>query len=949
MIRRLLPPAVLLLTYLLLPTSLTAGTTGKIAGHVRDSQTHEALAGVNIIVEGTSLGAAADPDGYYAILNIPPGEHAIIASAIGYVKKKIEGVKVSTDLTTTIDIELSSTVLEVSKEIVVTAERAAIQKDLTSSEAHVDATQIKTLPVTEVTDVLTLQSGITTDKSGGIHIRGGRSNEVAYWVDGISVSDAYDGSQSVQVDNNAIQELQVISGTFNAEYGQAMSGIVNIVTKDGDQTFHGNLQAYTGGHLSSDGYLMNNRPIYLNEQAYQSLSRSSNEIFYNLGTFRPFDTYDVEGSLSGPIPGIDRLTFYASARYYRTNGYLYGDRIFNPDGTPIHPITTIIDPVTKQVAGYQFVDDPTPMNDRTRYSGQAKLTYALSSRIRLSLSGLFSNIDYRDYNHDYFFVPDGDVGKHDRGYEGSAILTHTLSANAFYTLNLAYFLKTYREYYYDNPLDSGYTLPLEQSLNGLYAKGLYEFNHLGLNTHQFKRSTESRVAKFDITDQVNQLHQVKAGFELKLHRLYLEDYNVAPGTNSLGQTVPIIPPDTSALYQEYTRKPIEFSAYVQDKLEYEHMIVNVGLRFDYFNPNAQVLSDPLDPNVWLPQEPQHVADSSLASRMSYWYRNATGKGMISPRFGISYPITDKGILHFSYGHFLKIPSFQELYQNPGYKVTTISGTQGPYGNADLNPEKTIQYEFGLQQELTEAIKFDVTGFYRDTRDWVQTGVAIPVRDPQTATTFYTTYVNRDYGNIRGITLSIDKRPSDIFSFNFAYTFQVAEGTNSNPDDEEAAQVNNAEPAKVLVPLDWDQTHTANLTLGLGRQNWGLFLISRYGSGLPYTPVINQSDLRGQDVARGVTRNSRRQPDTYSVDLRAFKNIPLGGLNVNFFVKVYNLLDRRNVTNVYGQTGDATATLAALGAGSITGAGRLNPVSAYIIRPDFYSEPREIQIGAELNF
>jgi outer membrane receptor protein involved in Fe transport len=800
-----------------------------------------------------------------------------------------------------------------------------------------------------VTEILSLQSGITTDKGGGIHIRGGRSSEVAYWVDGISVSDAYDGGQAVQVDNNAIQELQVISGTFNAEYGQAMSGIVNIVTKDGDRTYHGNFSAYTGGHVSSSGYLIDGTPIYLNEQEYQTKTRNNDQIFYNLENFRPFDTYNVEGSLSGPLPGFDRLTFYGSGRYYRSDGYLYGDRVFHPDGTLIHPIETMIDPVTSQISAYKIMDDPTPMNDRTRYSGQAKLTYQLSGKMRLSLSGLLSDINYRDYNHDYFLAPDGDVRKYDRGYEGSALFTHTLSSTAFYTVNLAYFLKSFKEYYYENPLDPGYSIPLEQSNSGLYAKGLYEFNHLGMNFHHFQRRTETRVGKFDLTDQLNQLHQFKAGVEVKLHRLYLEDYNVAPGTNSLGQTIPIIPPDTSGLYQEYTHKPVEFSAYVQDKLEYEHMIVNIGFRYDYFNSNGQVLADPLDPNVWLPQKPEHVADSSLASRKSYWYRNATAKTLLSPRFGISYPITDKGILHFSYGHFLKIPSFQALYQNPGYKVSTASGTQGPYGNADLNAERTIQYEFGLQQQLSDALKFDLTGFYRDTRDWVQTGVSIPVRDPETATTYYTTYVNRDYGNIRGIALSVDKRPTDILSFNFAYTFQLAEGTNSNSDEEQAAQVNNAEPAKSLVPLDWDQTHTANLTIGLGRENWGIFFISRYGSGLPYTPAINQGDLRGQDVAKGVTRNSRRQPDTYSVDLRAFKNIPLTGLNISLYVKVFNLFDRRNVSSVYGQTGDATATLDALGAGSITGTGRINPVSAYIIRPDFYSEPREIQIGAELNF
>src|SRR5207253_98179 len=167
-----------------------------------------------------------------------------------------------------LDLQLASTVVEASPEIVITAERPVIRKDLTSSEARVDAQQIHTLPVSEVSQILSLQSGVTVDPGGGIHIRGGRTSEVAYWVDGVSVSDVYDGGQSVQVDNNAVQELQVISGTFNAEYGQAMSGIVNIVTKDGGQQYHFNLSSYTGTYAISDGWKFDGNPFYMDPTLY---------------------------------------------------------------------------------------------------------------------------------------------------------------------------------------------------------------------------------------------------------------------------------------------------------------------------------------------------------------------------------------------------------------------------------------------------------------------------------------------------------------------------------------------------------------------------------------------------------------------------------------------------------------------------------------------------------
>jgi hypothetical protein len=212
------------------------------------------------------------------------------------------------------------------------------------------------------------------------------------------------------------------------------------------------------------------------------------------------------------------------------------------------------------------------------------------------------------------------------------------------------------------------------------------------------------------------------------------------------------------------------------------------------------------------------------------------------------------------------------------------------------------------------------------------------------------FVNKDYANTRGVTVSINQRQVGLLSFNFSYTFQVAEGNNSNPDEEQRALINNNEPSRTLTPLDWDQTHTANLTLGLGEQSWGAYFIARYGSGLPYTPSVNQAESRGQDAARVVQKNSRRQPDTYSIDLRLFKNVSLGGFDLSFFLKVFNLLDQRNAVTVYGQTGTSSATVQQLGLSGVgAGAGRVNTIDQYIVRPDYYSEPRQFQLGVDVNF
>ncbi|MBI3005687.1 MAG: TonB-dependent receptor [Ignavibacteriales bacterium] len=904
-----------------------AGTTGKISGKVKDAQTGEPMIGANVRVDGTPLGAVTDIDGYYVILNVPPGKHTVMASYVGYDRKVVTNVSVSVDLTTTLDFELSAVVIE-AKEVVVTAQAPIIKRDLTSSEARVDAEQIGNIPTREVHEVLSLQAGITVDRGGGIHIRGGRSNEVGYWVNGISVSDVYDGSQAVQVDNNSIQELQVISGTFNAEYGQAMSGIVNIVTKDGGQSFRGGFSTYTGYYATGD------------------------QIYYNLNKFRPFNNRNFEANLSGPFLFMPDISFYGSVRYFKTDGWLYGQRTFFPDGT-LAPGADSVKDAQGNLLDIVKPDNPVPMNGRERRSGQLRMSYQLAPTIKLSLSGVGSQVKFRDYNHAFKLNPDGDVSKYDDGYNLSAQLTHTLGSTAFYSLNASYFRKEFREYLFEDPFDTRYVLdPFKTNTN------LYEFLRAGTNNHHFRRMTESRVAKLDYTDQMSSLHQVKAGIEMKLHYLYLQDYNITPveDTTNVGGTETVvyratIPPTTSPFYHEYSVRPIEFSAYFQDKLEYENMIVNIGLRYDYFDSNGDVLSDPQDPNVYLPQKPENQG-LTLEERLAKWYKKATAKSSLSPRFGISYPITDRGVLHFSYGHFLQIPSFSHLYQSPGYKVDGVNPIQGVFGNPDLNPQKTVMYEFGLQQQVTDALSFDVTGFYRDTRDWVDTSPKIPVRDPSglTSTAAYTVFVNKGYANNRGVTLTLSKRPmEDLLTINMSYTFQVAEGNNSSPDEEQGALVSNREPSKSLTALDWDQTHTANMTVGLGRENWGAYLLARYGSGLPYTPVINQAEGRGEDASRVVQKNSRRGPATFTVDFRAFTTVDLGSVSLNLFLKVFNLLDRRNEVILFGQTGRASATLRQLGIEGLGGTGRINSPQEYITRADFYSEPREIQVGFDINF
>ena len=215
---------------LLFIIQLSAGTTGKISGTVTDNESHEPLIGVNVILLETSLGAATNADGFYLINNIPPGTYTVRFSAIGYQKKQVSNVKIAADFTTEINISLSSASIEL-ETVTIQAEAPLVRKDLTSSHTIVDNTQIAALPVESVDQILTLQAGITKDAGGAIHIRGGRSNEIEFNVNGVTAINPFDFGRTVKISTNAIQELSVVSGTFNAEYGNALSGIIKYCHK----------------------------------------------------------------------------------------------------------------------------------------------------------------------------------------------------------------------------------------------------------------------------------------------------------------------------------------------------------------------------------------------------------------------------------------------------------------------------------------------------------------------------------------------------------------------------------------------------------------------------------------------------------------------------------------------------------------------------------------------
>ncbi|MBM2841545.1 MAG: Outer rane receptor protein, mostly Fe transport [Bacteroidetes bacterium] len=849
-------------------SNLFAGTTGKIVGKVTESG-KEALVGVNILIDGTKLGAATEVDGQYIIINVPPGIFSLTASSLGYQTSRITNVRVSVDLTTHIDFELKESAIQMNEEIVTVAQRPMIQKDLTSSSSKVSAEQIKAYPVEDVAALVNLQAGVVEG-----HFRGGRSGEVLYMIDGIPVTDAYSGNAGLSAETNSIQELEIISGTFNAEYGQALSGVVNQVTKDGGEKLTGDVSVYTGDYVSP---------------------RKS--LYQNIGNVRPSDIYNIEASAGGPVIGLPDVTFFVSGRLYHNDGYLYGKRTYLPVDSSDYSSDDPSRWYREKTGDNAFV----PMNSDKRATLQGKLSFSLFGSDKLRLQFLHQQSDFRRYDHRYKYNPDGTYSNFVRGNLASINYTSVFSKSTFLETNAAWFSNREKSYVYEDPFDPR-LIPISRRPTA----GGSSF--LTGGAEPFHRDRESRYLslKGDLVSQITFEHQIKIGVEGKVHRIWIHNFIIRNDQTTGYKPVPYDVGNSELAHT--TLRPRQYAAYVQDKMEFEDFIVNLGVRFDYFNPKANALAEPLT-LVKLVTTP------------------ARSESQVSPRIGISYPITDRGVLHLSYGHFFQVPQFDLLYLNPSYNID--QGNAFQVGNPALKSQRTVAYELGLQQQMSDDIKIDVSGYYKDFRNLVGTEI-FDIGNG----TIYSQYVNRDYGNARGIVVSVEKRHTHGFSATLDYTFQIAQGNASDPNS--VFQDNQTNPPresqKQLAPLDWDRRNSLNATATIGTLNdFTVTIIGRLGTGLPYTPASFN--------ARTGLVNSENKPTVTNVDLYLTKYFSFFGSSVNVFAKVYNLFDTQNELDVFSDTGRAGYALQ-----HDTPRGDVNTVEEYYTRPDFYSAPRQIVLG-----
>ncbi len=860
--------------------SASAGTTGKLAGRVTDKQ-KQGLPGANVLLIGTKLGAVTDLDGYYTILNIPPGTYRVQFSFIGYGAVAVENVLIISDNTKTINTELAEELVK-GQEVIVVAQRPVVETNLTSTVATITKEDIANLPVQELQDVVNLQAGVVEG-----HVRGGRIGEVQYQINGVTVNNSYDNSSTLRIDRSLLQEVQVISGTFDAEYGQAMSGVVNAVLKSGADRLQWSAEVFASDYLFSDSKRL------IDDQ------------------FKPFTQQNYQLSLSGPTP-LPQTTFLLSGRRFVDDGYVTATRRFLP--------TDVADFQNKN---FQPTGDNAemPLGYNREWSGLAKISNRSLKNIELSYQALFNQIDSKRNNFAYRFNPEGATTQKTFSYVHGVDWTHTVTSKTFYNLNLRQNYFDYDDYAYEDLLDARYFQAGPPRSDDAYEFGTAVVQ--GVDFTRFKQRTNTYVAKGALTSQVTREHLVKIGGEAQISKVefgvpgYILAVQDTITGNQVLQAFTARPPKLPGIS---IYKPVSLAAYVQDQLEWNDLIVRAGARFEYFDARATVPSDLQNPA------------NAIAGAPASTPKATTKKTSLAPRLGVSYPITTTASVFFAYGHFYQFPALGQIFNNADYNILNElqagAVSYGVLGNPDIKPERTTQYEFGYKQALTENLGLDVNMFYKDIRDLLGVEFISTYTNAE-----YARLTNVDFGNVLGFTIALDQRRVGILSSSIDYTWQRAQGNSSDPRETATRAEAGEDPRPEQLPLNWDQQHTLNATVSASKpNNFSISTIIRYGSGQPFTPSILSF------LVSNLERNSGRKPSFVLVDLRAEKFFKLGGMNMSLFARGFNLLDARFAFGgfVFSNTGSPDYSL--------------NPAGdqGTLLNPLRYYAPRRVEVGLTIS-
>jgi len=954
-----------------------AGTTGQISGTVRDGKSGEPLGMVSISIPELKRGAVTDAQGSFFVVNLPAGKYTVRSSLLGFIPQARQEVQVFPDFVTTLVFSMESTVLQNVKEVEVKAERPLIQKDVTGTTRFLSGDEIRNQPLRGYQDAVAQQAGVVNFKlnidneannGNTLIIRGGRPNEVAYYVDGFSQQDPLTGNSTTLINSGAIEEVVVQSGGFNAEYGRINSGVVNVVTKEGSDRYFGSVEGISDFlAIGSD--------------------RRDNNI-YSL-------------SLGGPMaPNFKKGSFYLS-----------GERKYNRDRRPSSIADEVVYSLDQKSA---FADGILPSNSSDSWSTVGKLTFRPSPLQTLKIGGTWNRENWQQYLNAYRFNLDHAPRYEDLNYSISSTWNHSISDRAYYEVKANYFTteRTRGDGVYFDDL-KGYARPAGNprfdSNEALFFYGPNDVDSNGDPTgeHVFDdflhRKSSYLGAAVNYASQMTKDFQVKAGGDYQKHKLryynhffpvQLYDANGNPdntrdvdhyGYDALGNELEEGETFTDAnangsydagesfndsngngIYDNELDKPKTpsvASLYVQGKYERLGLVLNTGLRWDYLTPNTRSLrseSTPLDPDAL---NDSRLQDTDLEDSKVY--------NRLSPRLGVGFPVSDQTLIHVNYGKFFQQPNLQDLYVSYAFlehKIRTGGYFVG-FGNPNLKPEQTTAYELGLTHTPTDRSRIEATAYYKDVKDLVE------ITNIPSSPNAFTTYRNRDFATIKGLDVAYALRRVGLVSMSANYSLSWAQGTGSVSQSQRNIAWTASETPKISTPLAFDQRHKVSMNFdfrydkGQGPtwggtkilENAGLNLLINAASGTPYTPttVYNEVTLAAVATQPIGPLNSRYGPWTFQVDAKLNKTVSIARQDLDFYVWVLNLFDRDNVNTVYTGSGSAVTTnFLQTGEGQAfldSSAGTYGEdVAAERFRlaehnPNLYGVPRMVRLGARWSF
>ena len=924
--------------------------SGTIEGFITDAKTGEPLIGVNAVILGTYLGTSSDFNGRYIIRNINPSEYTLELSYIGYKVIQKTGVKITAGEKVIINFEMEQTALAFGQEIVVIGEKPLLQLNETGTVRSVNKEEIYNKPIENIQDIISEQVGVT-QQDNEIHIRGSRSYEVQYLLDDISVQDPLSGTGfGLNISASAVEEVEVITGGFRAEYGQATSGIVNVKTKSGEDTYQGFIS------LKSDNLgLFRSRPWSFNTDIFE----------FNLGGREPLTSFLLPGiGLTLPV------NFYFFFNFY---GMISDDYTRATADQLSSPITPRVNLFGKEI----FNSTAFSPRQNNNWVGLYKLTWKIDKTHKLIYSynrslvvnqntqSLQTNLEYVEPGPGFPFNYSKNLNLFNTYTHNNEIASitwsHTINKRTFYELKCSRYWAHLRSDWEGKPwtdqmfptdvsrIPVEYYTPYDTTkVRVIPGDGFYDY---GNDDTWHDHYVEWYLFKGDITSRIGDIHSFKAGFESSFQEMQLIDIIDPWMEGGFGSSQDI--------YRVY---PADGAVYVQDDIKFEGFYLNLGLRLDYWFPGKYVDDAIKDPNNILTDAMRQQYDDE-----TYSLGDRHFKMRLMPRLGVSHPISDNQMLFFNYGHFSKRPKPQFVYAKLG-GVSSKSSYQ-KFGNPNLNPETSVIYELGIRHKFTENDVISVTGYYKDIFDYVQTTTISGI--PRVGSAVF--YINLDYARSRGIEAEYKTRIGKYFSGSLNGSYSIATTKSSSPDvGMLVAQGSIAEqPIKETFAVwdrPWQISVNANLRLPkdtgpslLGMKlfsNWNINLRLFAQAGKRYTPTefVYYSPQNGRPIYTYV----QDQTLSYSkiatpwkwADLSIKKFYDLKHFKYVFSVEILNLFNDKNaniinpVTGKAYEYGDPTPSIW----NDPLYPDLTYPVSApYPTNPARYRVPRNIRFGISLEF